>query len=660
MLDDWPAFVHWLNQSLGTSAPAKEALPAVGPFTGSRAKGGPGIAMVTVGALDVDAGLPAVDPLVASLAALGLDAVVHTSPSDPGADSRKVRVFVHLARPLAPAECRPFRKGLSLVLGVTTDPRALDPTRIFFVGHTTDRPAPTMWTTYGGPIDPTPVVALGGGPDLPEAALLPAPAGGAPEDLIARTAAALESAWAEDGHQAWALQFFGWCAGNGWDAADLVALVAELGAPDQERADKYRSMAERAEPLSGPSEEVRAALGPAFDEVDSLVHAHPAGPGARDPAGEFPTDAEREAARLEAARAAAVASAPAGEPFPALCRIEDWTAPIPERQYMFPALKLDQGKISVVGGFAGTGKGPFVNLMAVHRAAGLPLFGSPVRQGHVLFLDAETGEEAKRRLQRISAGLGLPAADVAPYLHFGTLVPAQDPKMWMWDLARAAEQWPDLLVVLDSYTSAMFASALESADPRYATLAHELGMFSRDKKALVVATMHAKKDVGAAAALTDIAGTNALAAMTQTAVLLRRPSDKDEFAIEVSCARAPAGRFDPFVVRWEGVEPDPLTCRIVPPSEHPSPPPTKADAKQAKRDEDERIRRAEILDVLSKAGATLPVTEIRRHVTGRHDAVKDSVLALVREGAVIDIGAGQYTIATGASAAVTAFTLGHT
>jgi hypothetical protein len=120
----------------------------------------------------------------------------------------------------------------------------------------------------------------------------------------------------------------------------------------------------------------------------------------------------------------------------------------------------------------------------------------------------------------------------------------------MQSLAAVVGQHHISTVVLDSYTTAMLPSGIDSNAPQYAALASMMGKLG----VLVLAVAHARKGDAkrGAPVLEDIAGSGALAALAQTALGVWYPDQADKNIARVTCMRAPEGVFEDFAVKWSG------------------------------------------------------------------------------------------------------------
>ncbi|MGC4090886.1 MAG: AAA family ATPase [Polyangiaceae bacterium] len=239
-----------------------------------------------------------------------------------------------------------------------------------------------------------------------------------------------------------------------------------------------------------------------------------------------------------------------------LGRLVDLSVPAPELKFFCRALQLAPGKISLLGGYAHSGKGPLVAELAICGATGASLFDVfDVQRGNVLILDYETGALAQKRIERICNAKGIDPKELKGKLFF---MHADQSKItsaaWREELEAFIKANAIALVVLDSYTSAAFGAEHASKDAEYAALAAALGRVSAALDVVVVAVVHVNK-LGAEGAprLADIAGTNALAAMAQVVLALHRPDPNSVNTYEITMPRSLDGAFKPLIIEWVDV-----------------------------------------------------------------------------------------------------------
>lgn len=294
----------------------------------------------------------------------------------------------------------------------------------------------------------------------------------------------------------------------------------------------------------------------------------------------------RQEERIEAKRAESAYHAAQPEP-----QASPWDspmsflAPMPPINYLCEGLRLapSKGKISVVAGNAGGGKGPIADHLAIAFALGEKAFGEhPCVQSNVLLLDCEGIYLTMRRLHRLAAGMGHEARELDGRLFAidaSTLLDLTSEENQR-QLERVVRDRGIGVVVLDSYTTAMIPTGIDSNSPQYAILAQLMGRLG----VLVIVVAHANKASAknGQPQLSDIAYSGAFGALAQTAIVVHYPDESDKDVISVGCARAPETGFTSFLVRFEGAQDAPvLSVRVHTPAEPVAPP--SADLKRFKR-----------------------------------------------------------------------------
>jgi hypothetical protein len=231
--------------------------------------------------------------------------------------------------------------------------------------------------------------------------------------------------------------------------------------------------------------------------------------------------------------------------------------------YLCEGLRLapSQGKISVLAGAPGGGKGPIADHLAVAFALGEKAFGEfQCQQTKVLLLDCEGVRLTKRRLRRLTRGMGRLPAELAGQLTvYDTSAKDLVSEDYLEALRAHVVASGVEVVILDSYTSAMLTSGIDANSPQFALLAKMLGSLG----VLVLAVAHANKNAGdGPPRLGDVAYSGAFAAMAQTAIVVHYPDPEDRESIQVGCARAPETGFAPFEVRFRDVDRDALSVAV--------------------------------------------------------------------------------------------------
>lgn len=224
--------------------------------------------------------------------------------------------------------------------------------------------------------------------------------------------------------------------------------------------------------------------------------------------------------------------------------------------YICKGLGLAPGKISAIGGYGGTGKGPLLTLTALCIASGLPLLGHEVKRGRVVYFDFETGRLARIRIARMARALGLDLEQLAKdcWLVFVDASGKRVDEKWLEECEELVELLEPALVCLDSYTSAVPGDQNEST---YADQAFALGAISNTHDVTVLVTMHENKGNGGKRADDDLkmlSGTMNLGAALQTQLTIVRPDQNRPNTYELRCGRGPEGKFEPIAIEWKDVE----------------------------------------------------------------------------------------------------------
>lgn len=441
-------------------------------------------------------------------------------------------------------------EGMRERWGLTLDAACKDWTRIYRLPRVARK---------GGRSDATverlgriPTLDIDGGDWLPPAAPAAPPKATRPEGEAAPTAssAALERAIATAQRVPASVE------GHGGDAALFVAaneIAAHLG-EDREAIEAV--LREEFNPRCLPPWDA----GKIAREATRAAERH-ATPEAR--------YGERAAARAEA-RAAAEAAAfrPAGEgggdPWERPLGWSDVEEPI---EYYCEGLRLapSDGKISIIAGQPGAGKGPIADHVAVAFALGMPVFGvHACTRRRVGILDWEGPRLTRRRCGRMARAMGRAPSDLDGRLDLldgnslGNFADASTiARLRQWIDTRGIE-----VLVVDSYMSAMLQSGFDPNQPQYACLAQALGALG----ILVIAVAHSSKahaKENREPRLSDIAYTGAFAALAQTAIVAWYPDPEDRYTVRLACARAPEESFPPLTVRFEGAKTEPLHVRVV-------------------------------------------------------------------------------------------------
>jgi hypothetical protein len=237
--------------------------------------------------------------------------------------------------------------------------------------------------------------------------------------------------------------------------------------------------------------------------------------------------------------------------------------PRPPLEYYCEGLRLapSEGKISLIAGLPGAGKGPIANYLAVCFALGLPAFGRfPCRKSRVLLLDCEGWMLTLDRIERIEAGLGYGANAARDMLEVRDIAARGTPLLsdaTFYAIQAAAPE----VVILDSYTSAMMATGLDPNKIEFAQLAQLLGGLG----VLVISVAHANKAplANERPTLQQVSGSGALASQAQTGISVWHPDDANRDRIALACMRAPFDGFESLEVDFSGKKGEPLKLEVV-------------------------------------------------------------------------------------------------
>jgi hypothetical protein len=363
---------------------------------------------------------------------------------------------------------------------------------------------------------------------------------------------------------AW-LHLCGWCLARGWTKGELGAMLAELDRdePDTKKVREHWHVLGNARAIEGAGG-AREWLGDAFAKADAAVSHN-------DTTEAFAARVADRAARTNAFASASETAAGArasieADPLAMFGGVKSFLADDLPIGYLCEGLRLapSDGKISLIAGNAGGGKGPIADHLAVCFALGLPAFGDPrfaTVRSRVMLLDCEGSRLTLRRLKRMARAMGADPADLEGWIILVNTSGADLTSPEALDaITIAAERFDARVVIVDSYTSAMLASGIDSNSPEYAALARALGALDR----LVIAVAHAVKASASKGepTLADIAYSQALGAMGQTVLVVHYPDREDRDLVRIACARSPEERFEPFEVRFRGGKGEPLSVTI--------------------------------------------------------------------------------------------------
>jgi hypothetical protein len=228
-------------------------------------------------------------------------------------------------------------------------------------------------------------------------------------------------------------------------------------------------------------------------------------------------------------------------------------------EYVVESLGIAPGKITIVAGYSGTSKGPFMNQLALCIASGRPFLGKEVKRRKVAFFDFETGSTLlTQRLWRQRNALD--AGELDGWLEVYSSSRNIDDD-WLKAFEAAVE--PGMVCFIDSYSSAVIGNMNDS---EYSAVAWALGRISELKNCTIIVSMHSRKSQpgrGGASLLETIAGHATLSAAAQTAILIARPKEAQPHLISVKCARAVEEPFAGFEIQWADVPEPGQPCATV-------------------------------------------------------------------------------------------------
>lgn len=267
----WAEHVDAIREAAQAYAPAKTAMLAIGPYRlhEGATRADKNVEVITLLAIDVDA--CDVEALLSALAEMHADALVYSTASDdPDGpdDARRVRVIARPSREITPDECEhtrlAFAESLGLAPGCGAE-KALDASRIFFVGRLHDTPERDVWTPEDAsdlmPVDVDALLARplahawGSSPARKGEAVRVDVSVSASDEGGSRAAratlAVLAPRWSPAGVSMGRHELIraigGYCARSGWSNAEIAWLVARLpSATASERVKQALECATRA------------------------------------------------------------------------------------------------------------------------------------------------------------------------------------------------------------------------------------------------------------------------------------------------------------------------------------------------------------------------------------------------------------------------------
>jgi hypothetical protein len=306
-------------------------------------------------------------------------------------------------------------------------------------------------------------------------------------------------------------------------------------------------------------------------------------------------------------------------------------------------LATSRGKISVIAGQPGVGKGPLADYLAVCLALGLPAFGQHACLGApTILLDWEDTRLTMRRLRRMTRALGRDPLDLDDRLTVVDTTDVFDPlsDAWQAQLTSEVTRLGARHMIVDSYTSAMLGTGIEANSQLFAGLAQQLGRLD----VLVLAVAHANKASAESKRprLADVMGTGALGALAQTAILVHRPDEEDEHRVRLSCARGPEGRFSAFDVRFVDTDTGGLALDALPAEDASAKPRPAAMPSATDHTQSVRVAGIRLLRVLVDEPLTHAFAELERRGGEGPKAAKQALARLCDAG-LAECTVGQYS-----------------
>lgn len=516
------------------------------------------VAHVSLLVVDVDNDDRPTDPVrpedvVAYMRSEGIEGLVYESPRSTPTHP-KFRVIATTLEPIPPTACRETRTRFAELLGL--GPRcgvhgAIDEAKLFFSGRLHGTPPRRVWRVDGVPLDAKTLPpnsaawgeAFASAPSSASAAPHLAELPPADQGIVAAI-----GDWRQHAGRKWLL-----CGAIGGllrkfaytpyqaEAVIRAWLPADDPTVDVDAGVEWALGAWRHSPedVSGHAELVRH-LGE--QHADVIERAAWAGSFAGRAAARAPKAPERPAFTF--------AAAPSNvDPLGTRHAISGVDTPL---SYVCAGLCLAPnlgGKISLVGGLPGAGKGPLEAYICVCVALGHPLFERwPVVRQRVLYLDVEGYRLTRRRFRRIALALGEDPDAVDDWID---LRDASQLAILDDRTLDAIERHDARFVALDSYTTAMLRYDLDQNKNEYSRGAQALAMLA-DRVVLPIA--HARKpnssNKGETPDLTDISGSGALGALAQTGISVWRPDPEVKTRVRIGCLRAPETPFETFDIEF--------------------------------------------------------------------------------------------------------------
>jgi hypothetical protein len=217
----------------------------------------------------------------------------------------------------------------------------------------------------------------------------------------------------------------------------------------------------------------------------------------------------------------------------------------PEVRWLCQSLGIAPGRPTVIGGFAGGGKSPFAQALAICVALGRPFLGMQVRQERVAWAAFEAAQAAHFNLRRIARGIGVKPEDVP--LDAWSFRGKLNDKGTLADIRRRILAEGHGLLVIDSYTSAL--RDVDHNSSGFGDALRQLEKLSDDTGCTIAVLMHTTKHAEKSGSR-EIAGHFSAVASAQAVISLTRPDPEKLTAFRVSCARALFAPFKPFEIEF--------------------------------------------------------------------------------------------------------------
>lgn len=359
--------------------------------------------------------------------------------------------------------------------------------------------------------------------------------------------ALLEPNYVEGSKHAISTAFGGYCKNQGKSAALVEYVIGQLPSTDVEmRVESALTFYDYENPTgwSTLKEHLPADVS---SKLESIVKARRKGLGLQLGKGMQRATLAAAAARVEGSRSSAA------NPLDAWVEADDREAEVEPLVYLCEHFGIAEGKVTIIGGYAGAGKSPLGLLLGVCIASGKDFLGQKVLQRPVTFLMYEGERLSRIRRQRICRVLevqrgAIPLELRRAYSGFTdeSLTVLRDAALWYRD----ANKGQGAVFIHDTYTSAMRGVDQNSAE--YAEALWALGDIGDETGAVHIALAHFKKSKDEESDIQMLSGHNTIGAAAQT-VLGLLPSKKKTEEITIHPSRVPETPFRPTTLVWSDV-----------------------------------------------------------------------------------------------------------